>query len=115
MKHVNVRCSAFWGNASEKEEHKIRSEIKAFKDILDKFATDDGFNLFCDMDNVELQVGDMFANTYFSPRTWEAVENFCMYVICHLIESYELDKYPYYDELIRKYAAALCIERGNFE
>ena len=94
---------------------KSRRDIAAMKGILDKFATEDGFEEYCDMDMLKLTVGDDVAKTYFSPRTWEAAERFLMFCICHLIESEGLDEFPYYREMADRYAAALGEERGNFE
>ena len=105
---------------SGKTDHEkaIRStmfEIKQFNRILDKFATEDGFDEFCELDTIEISVGQDSASTYFAPQTWEATEKFIMYIICHLIESNELDKFPYYDDMIERYSKALGIKRGNFE
>ena len=93
-----------------------REQIKQMKHILDKFVTEDGFNEYCDHNSIRIGVGaEEDVDLYFAPRTWEAAEQFLMFCICHLIETYELDKFPYYSELLDRYASALGIERGEFE
>lgn len=93
----------------------MRRDIAAMQRILDRFATDDGFDEYCEKDTVKLTVGTDEVDLYFGPRTWEAAERFLMFCICHYIESDELDKYPMYKEMADRYAAALGEERGTFE
>lgn len=93
-----------------------RMQIRQMQNILDKFATEDGFEEFSDANSIRLGVGNEDdIDLYFAPRTWEAAEEFLMFCICHLIESDGLEQYPYYAELLDRYSAALNIERGNFE
>jgi hypothetical protein len=92
-----------------------RLDIAAMQKILDKFATEDGFEEYCDKNSIKLSVGGDEVDLYFAPRTWEAAEQFLMFCICHLIESDGLDEYPIYDEMLTRYAAALGEERGSFE
>ena len=93
-----------------------RMQIKQMQDILNKFATEDGFDEFCGLNSIRLGIGkEDDIDLYFGPRTWEAAEQFLMFCICHLIESEELDKFPYYEEMADRYAAALNMERGTFE
>ena len=93
-----------------------RMQIKQMQSILDKFATQEGFDEFCDANSIRLGVGkEDDIDLYFAPATWEAAEQFLMFCICHLIESEPLDEIPYYRELRDRYAAALGIEPGNFE
>lgn len=110
----HITCHSVTRGTAEEYQHKVRKEIASFKAILDKFYTDEGFDEFMDRNTVEVRVGDDSAKTYFAPRTWEAVEAFCMFTICHLIEDNDLEVFPYYDELLSAYSKNLNIERGNF-
>lgn len=92
-----------------------RRDIAAMQKILDRFATEEGFEEYCEKNTIKLTVGTDEVDLYFGPRTWEAAEQFLMFCICHYIESEGLDKYPMYDEMLTRYAAALGEERGNFE
>lgn len=93
----------------------LRATVAKLQGILDFFATDEGFEDFAEQDSIRIGVGTHEVDLYFSPQTWEAAERFIMHCICHLIEVDALDKFPYYNDLANKYAAALGEERGSFE
>ena len=93
----------------------MRDTIAALNRIIDRFGTEDGFEDYIEQDTIKLTVGKDEAAVFFSPQTWEAAEYFIKYCVCHLIESDELDSFPYYKNMADKYAADLKIERGSFE
>ena len=91
-----------------------RDRIAKMQKILDKFATEDGFDEYCEKDSITIRIGDDAAETYFCPRTWEAAFQFIAYCICHLIVQEELDKFPMYADLLARYSAALNMERDEW-
>lgn len=94
----------------------LREDIAQMNRILDKFSTEEGFEEFVELNSIRLGIGkEDDIDLYFSPRTWEAAERFLMFCICHLIESDGLEEFPLYDEMLTRYAAALGMERGEFE
>ena len=105
IKRVNIQ---FHANKT------TRDEIRDFNRILERFATEDGFDEYVNM-GFSLQVGTDSAHTYVCPFTWDLLENFIMTTVCHLIETDELDKFPYYAEMRDRYAAALGMEANSFD
>lgn len=111
MKQIKIKAKT----ASADCTALTRRDIAAMQKILDRFATEEGFEEYCEKNTVKLTVGSDEVDLYFGPRTWDAAEQFLMFCICHLIESEGLDKYPMYGEMLTRYAAALGEERGTFE
>ncbi len=97
------------------EAYSTQAKIRQLDGILRRFATEAGFDEYIELNSIRIGVGEDDAEVHFSPRTWEAAEQFIMTVICHLIESEGLDRFPYYGEMADRYAAALGEERGSFD
>lgn len=94
-----------------------REEIRAMQKIICKFATEDGFDEYCEADNIKLIVGTDEVKLHFDPQTWEATERFLMHCIVHAIESDReyFDEFPYYKNMADRYAERLGAERFEFE
>ena len=90
-----------------------RDQIRAFNRILDRFYTDEGMEEYIDM-GFSLQVGTKSASTFVDPYTWDMLEHFIKETVCHIIEDYELDKYPYYAEMRDRYAADIYEKPHSF-
>lgn len=115
-KSIICHCLNGESGSVQRSEHNARWQIKRLKAIIDRFRTDDGFDEFCNLNTIGIYVGsaEYSAETYFCPETWEAVHDAILYIICHLIEVNELDRFPYYEQLISEYSGILHVDRGNF-
>ncbi len=104
IKRVNIQFHA------RKTE---RDKIRDLNRIIDKFYTDEGMDEYLDM-GFSLQVGTESGGTYVDPYTWDMVEQFVKETVCHIIEDYELDKFPYYAEMRDRYAADIGEQPHTF-
>ena len=117
MSKIHVNCHPIVGakRSNLRYMHDARFQVKQCVDILEKFATEDGFDEYCEWDTIGITVGTDCIDTCFSPRTWDAAEYALMFIACHFIVSYELDKFPYYDELLGQYSHRLGLDVSAFD
>ncbi len=89
-----------------------RRNINEAVDIINRFYTEDGFSSYIEGDSIRIGIDDTGCDikefeTHFCPETWDIFEEALKRSVCFLIQSEELDSFPYYKEILDIYSADL--------
>ena len=113
-KHIECYRKVWAKDCTQEWERKARFRIWELNHFIQRFASEDGFDEYCEWGRIGLQIGTDSADIDFNPRTWEAAYSFIQFCVCNIIVDYELDKYPYYKEMLAKYSKELNLDESEF-
>lgn len=97
-KHINCHCINGDPMTPQRWEHNARWTIKRLWKMLEDFADEEKFEEYEEM-GIHFGVGTETEDIVFSPESWDMFQEMAECYIAYTIESYELERFPFYKRM----------------
>lgn len=109
MKTKHIECTTAWlyNDNAGKWEHDARWKIKRLNNMLNNFFLNDDLNQEYIDFGIHFGVGTETEEITFLPYTWDVFTDTAKRFICNIIVEEDLEKYPFYANMLEQYSKDL--------